>query len=85
MALKDWKREPKIVEHNATFSRWHKDGGNKLFSVVAWRKAKIYEAHPSVWRPTTASGLGWYRAGQIKRFSTYAKALAHAKSFMRRN
>jgi hypothetical protein len=84
MALRDWKREPKIIEHNASFSRWHRDEGNKLFSLVAWKKAKVYETHLSVWRKPK-SGLGWYKAGQIKKFSTYAKALAHAKSFLRRN
>jgi len=84
MALKDWKREPKIVEHNASFSRWHKDGGNKLFSVVAWRKERIYEAHPATWRKPV-SGMGWYKTGQIKRFPTLAKALAHAKTYMRKH
>lgn len=84
MALKDWKREPKILEHNASFSRWHRDGGNKLFSLVAWKRWGIYETHPSVWKPS-ATGMGWYKVGQIKKFDSYAKALAHAKAFMRRH
>jgi hypothetical protein len=77
MALKDWKRKPKIVKHIASFSRWQKDDGKKLFSITSWKGLHIHQAYPSTW-----SG---FRPEQTKTFPTYAKALAHAKSYMRRH